>query len=67
MLCDYSIIQNYELPNDIYDFLIELKNGCDEFKIFNDVKNDLLNDLIMLGLIDDIPNSNDGFQKNKLI
>ena len=67
LLCDCSTIQNYELPNDMYDFLIKLKNGCDETKLFDDIEKDLIDDLEKLELIDNIPNSDKGFHDKNWI
>ena len=59
LLCDCSIIQNYELPIETYDILLKLKEGYNP--VNNEIENDLIQDLENLELISDYPNSNEGF------
>ena len=65
LLCDCSIIQNYELSMETYEILLNLKYGYNPIQ--NEIENDLIDDLENLELIADYPNSNEGFHNKKWI
>ena len=68
LICDCSIIQNYELPLDTLKLLEQLKKGYDPSKpVGLDIEVDLIDDLENLGLIDDVPHSNSGFHEQQWI
>ena len=65
LLCDCSIIQNYELPLETFDMLMQLKEGYNLED--HTIEQDLIADLDDLELLDDYPNSNEGFHSKKWI
>lgn len=68
LICDCSIIQNYELPLDSFSLLQTLKEGYDPQKpIGVELEQEIFADLKDLGLIDNIPNSNKGFHEQQWI
>ena len=66
LLCDCSSIQNYELPKECYDFLVDLRNGIELDDVSECFKN-LLDDLKELQLISNKPNCNEGFYNENWI
>lgn len=68
LICDCSIIQNYELPLTAFNLFERLKEGYDPNKpIGIELENEIFKDLINLELIDTIPNSNKGFHEQQWI
>lgn len=68
LICDCSIIQNYELPLETYELFVKLKNGYDPTQPLNiQMEQDIIDDLKDLNLLDNKPNSNDGFYDNEWI
>lgn len=68
LLCDCSIIQNYELSLDYYNFLEQLRLGIDiSSSELTEDERELINDFIDLELVDSIPNSNKGFHEKQWI
>ena len=68
LLCDCSTIQNYELPLEALKILEKLKKGYDiQTNKPTELEKDLISDFETLNLIDNIPNSNNGFHDNEWI
>ena len=68
LICDCSTIQNFELPLETFEVLEALKSGYDKNKpIGIDIEEDLILDFEELGLVDNIPNSSNGFHNNNWV
>lgn len=68
LICDCSVIQNYELPLSAFALFQKLENGYDpKNPIGVDLEQDIFNDLKNLELLDVVPNSNVGFHEQEWI
>ena len=68
LICDCSNIQNYELDLETFDLFECLRKGYDPQKPLNiELESDIIDDLISLGLVDSVPDSNSGFNKKRWI
>ena len=68
LICDCSIVQNYELPIKTFELFEELKNGYDINKpVGIENEEEIIDDLNSLNLLSDTQNSNEGFNNAKWI
>lgn len=68
LICDCSVIQNYELPLDTFDLFEKLKIGYDINNPLNiEMEKEIIDDLSNLNLLSNKPNSNEGFHSNNWI